>query len=205
MRRNLELAVWPKPNDCELALLEIEIALLGRLEPPLNLRDVLTPWTAHVRQLARGWRTRRGSGGRHDCRSRLSPALPRNAGVSAQRARGRGSGRLGSFGSHGRGRRRLPSPFKSERFCSAPDPFPTEVDHAYRGRRPRRDPAAPPGYRARPRCQGGVGLTSRLRRRPPSPAPVARRPDAQRNGGSFGSIVANMTPAEAPVIALDRG
>jgi GIY-YIG catalytic domain len=50
MRRSLAIATWPKPTDCTFALLEIEVALLNRLKPPLNLRDVVTPWTNYVKE-----------------------------------------------------------------------------------------------------------------------------------------------------------
>jgi hypothetical protein len=49
MRERLALAVWPKPEDCEIALGEIEAALLQKLKPPLNLTGVSTPWTAQVK------------------------------------------------------------------------------------------------------------------------------------------------------------
>src|SRR5205807_1716913 len=49
MREHLALAVWPKPDDCEIALGAIENSLLQQLRPPLNLRDVVTPWTAQVK------------------------------------------------------------------------------------------------------------------------------------------------------------
>lgn len=50
MRTKLGLAVWPKPDDCEFALLQVEVALLARLLPPLNLKDVTTPWTAQLKR-----------------------------------------------------------------------------------------------------------------------------------------------------------
>lgn len=49
MRKNLGLAVWPKPAACTLALAVIEVAVLAQLLPPLNLKDVRTPWTAQVK------------------------------------------------------------------------------------------------------------------------------------------------------------
>jgi hypothetical protein len=49
MRERLEIAVWPKPDVCSFSLKTIETALLARLLPPLNLQDVVTPWTAQVR------------------------------------------------------------------------------------------------------------------------------------------------------------
>ena len=53
MKENLRLAVWPKPADCEFALAKMEIALLAELKPPLNVRDVVTPWTAQVKAARR--------------------------------------------------------------------------------------------------------------------------------------------------------
>jgi hypothetical protein len=49
MKEHLGLAVWPKPKDCPFALKTIETALLAKLLPPLNLQDVVTPWTAQVK------------------------------------------------------------------------------------------------------------------------------------------------------------
>jgi hypothetical protein len=49
MKEHLELAAWGKPADCGFGLGEIEVALLLELQPPLNLRDVVTPWTAQVK------------------------------------------------------------------------------------------------------------------------------------------------------------
>jgi hypothetical protein len=49
MRMNLELAVWPKRDDCQFSLLQAERVLLRQLLPPLNLKDVTTPWTAQVK------------------------------------------------------------------------------------------------------------------------------------------------------------
>ena len=37
MRERLELAVWPKPAEYELALAQIEVEVLAQLLPPLNL------------------------------------------------------------------------------------------------------------------------------------------------------------------------
>jgi hypothetical protein len=68
MRKKLELAVWPKPDDFEFALARLEIALLAQLLPPLNLKDVSTPWNAQVKRAravmatqARTWRSERAS------------------------------------------------------------------------------------------------------------------------------------------------
>jgi hypothetical protein len=65
MRTDLELAVWPKPEDCEFSLLDVERVLLGELRPPLNLKDVMTPWTAQLKtaraamaRQARAWAQR---------------------------------------------------------------------------------------------------------------------------------------------------
>jgi hypothetical protein len=49
MRERLELAAWPKPTACALALGQIEGALVLELQPPLNLQGVVTPWTAQVK------------------------------------------------------------------------------------------------------------------------------------------------------------
>ena len=48
MREHLRLAVWPKPEECKVALLTIERRLLATLQPPLNLKDVATPWSAKL-------------------------------------------------------------------------------------------------------------------------------------------------------------
>lgn len=62
MRERLQLAVWPKAPDCSYTLHQIETALLLDFQPPLNLKDVVTPWTASVKaararmaQEARRW------------------------------------------------------------------------------------------------------------------------------------------------------
>jgi hypothetical protein len=49
MRERLRLAVWPKPADCRFALRQLEDALLRELKPPLNVKGVVTPWTAEVK------------------------------------------------------------------------------------------------------------------------------------------------------------
>jgi hypothetical protein len=49
MHERLKLAIWPKPSGCPYALKSIETAILVRLGPPLNLQDVVTPWTTQVR------------------------------------------------------------------------------------------------------------------------------------------------------------
>jgi hypothetical protein len=43
MRSHLSLAVWPKPVGVEL--IDVERELLRAWEPPLNLKDVHTPWS----------------------------------------------------------------------------------------------------------------------------------------------------------------
>lgn len=62
MRRRLALAVWPAPGDCEIALGEIESALLQKLKPPLNLTGVVTPWTAQVRSARKVMADQAGGG-----------------------------------------------------------------------------------------------------------------------------------------------
>lgn len=49
MKERLELATWGKPVDCPFALETIERVLLGKLMPPLNVKDVVTPWTGKVK------------------------------------------------------------------------------------------------------------------------------------------------------------
>jgi hypothetical protein len=49
MKERLELATWGNPADCAFALETIERVLLAELMPPLNLKDVVTPWTAEVK------------------------------------------------------------------------------------------------------------------------------------------------------------
>ena len=63
MRTHLELAFWPKPESSEIALVVIENVVLGLLEPPLNLKGVVTAWTVLVKAArkvmadeARSWR-----------------------------------------------------------------------------------------------------------------------------------------------------
>jgi GIY-YIG catalytic domain-containing protein len=53
MRRRLRLAIWAKPEGCDAELASIERSLLARLEPPLNLQHVTTPWTAQVKAARR--------------------------------------------------------------------------------------------------------------------------------------------------------
>lgn len=62
MKERLELATWGKPVDCPFALETIERVLLAKLMPPLNIKDVVTPWTGKVKAAravmaaeARGW------------------------------------------------------------------------------------------------------------------------------------------------------
>jgi hypothetical protein len=49
MRQRLRLACWVKLDECsieQLALVERE--LLARLLPPLNVKDVVTPWKPQI-------------------------------------------------------------------------------------------------------------------------------------------------------------
>lgn len=64
MKEHLRLAVWPKPTSLDLPLLiDIERAVLVRLQPPLTLKDAVTPWTPMIKEArkaladeARAWR-----------------------------------------------------------------------------------------------------------------------------------------------------
>jgi hypothetical protein len=47
MRKSLRIAVWP--TTAALALGAVEVAVLRRLQPPLNLKDVATPWAPMVK------------------------------------------------------------------------------------------------------------------------------------------------------------
>jgi hypothetical protein len=47
MKAHLEIAVWAKPPECA-SLGEIEVAVLKRWSPPLNLRDNRSTWGARV-------------------------------------------------------------------------------------------------------------------------------------------------------------
>lgn len=65
MGSRLTLAVWPKPVGVEL--LDVERALLSAWQPPLNLKDVVTPWSDQLsaaRRImaaeARAWAHERG-------------------------------------------------------------------------------------------------------------------------------------------------
>lgn len=49
MLERLELAFWEKPDESESPLDELEKAVLAALRPPLNLKDVATPWSPQVR------------------------------------------------------------------------------------------------------------------------------------------------------------
>lgn len=46
MRGNLQLAVWP--TDGLRPLVDVEIEVLAVLQPPLNLKEVTTPWSRMV-------------------------------------------------------------------------------------------------------------------------------------------------------------
>jgi len=66
MTAHLEIAVWPKPPECKV-LGDVEVAVLKRWGPPLNLRDTRSTWGARVtaaRKLmagdARTWARERG-------------------------------------------------------------------------------------------------------------------------------------------------
>lgn len=49
MKEHLRLAVWPKPSSLVVPLVDIERAVLSRLQPPLNLKDVDTPWAPMIK------------------------------------------------------------------------------------------------------------------------------------------------------------
>lgn len=49
MREHLQLSVWPMPHDCEFTLGQVETALFVELLPPLNLKGLVTSWTAQVK------------------------------------------------------------------------------------------------------------------------------------------------------------
>jgi hypothetical protein len=66
MNANLQIAVWAKPADCT-NLGTIEVAVLKRWSPPLNLRDTRSTWGARVSAArkamasdARTWARERG-------------------------------------------------------------------------------------------------------------------------------------------------
>lgn len=66
MTEHLEIAVWAKPEACE-ALGDVEVAILKRWGPPLNLRDSRSTWGAKVSAAhkvmasdARAWARERG-------------------------------------------------------------------------------------------------------------------------------------------------
>jgi len=66
MTTHLEIAVWPKSPDCT-ALGDVEVAVLKRWSPPLNLRDTRSTWGAKVSAAlklmasdARAWARERG-------------------------------------------------------------------------------------------------------------------------------------------------
>jgi hypothetical protein len=63
MKEHLRLAVWPKPTSLDVTLIDIERAVLVRLQPPLNLKDVVTPWAPMIKEArkaladeARAWK-----------------------------------------------------------------------------------------------------------------------------------------------------
>lgn len=51
MRTRLTLAVWPNDGSWELST--IERAVLRAWQPPLNLKDVVSPWSARIREARR--------------------------------------------------------------------------------------------------------------------------------------------------------
>lgn len=53
MKERLRIAAWVKPTDREFPLIAIEAAILGQLQPPLNLQGISTRWTASVKAARR--------------------------------------------------------------------------------------------------------------------------------------------------------
>ena len=78
MRQHLLLAVWPKPTD--IVLVDVERALLMTWKPPLNLKDVHTPWSGHLSAArnmaaeARAWVKRRSTSSTTISRRRSAPS-----------------------------------------------------------------------------------------------------------------------------------
>ena len=59
----LRLACWPLPHECVDALAPIEQAVIRRLLPPLNLKEVVTPWRSQIGlPLGGSWLLRRAIG-----------------------------------------------------------------------------------------------------------------------------------------------
>lgn len=86
MRTRLTLAVWP--NDGALELAVVERVVLREWQPPLNLKDVETPWSAMVREARRVMadEARAYAAGAHLLTSSV-PAIGRNAETPANGAR----------------------------------------------------------------------------------------------------------------------
>jgi hypothetical protein len=68
MRERLHLAVWEKPRGCKHPLTNIEVALILKCLPPLNLDCVITPWRSQVKTAravmageAKAWASRRAA------------------------------------------------------------------------------------------------------------------------------------------------
>lgn len=59
MEQNLSLSVWVKTGDINLN--DLETTVLQKLQPPLNLSKVSTPWTAKVKSRRRDMAVRTGS------------------------------------------------------------------------------------------------------------------------------------------------
>lgn len=49
MKEHLRLAVWPRPSGLDVPLVDVERAVLARFQPPLNLKDVDTPWAPMIK------------------------------------------------------------------------------------------------------------------------------------------------------------
>jgi hypothetical protein len=91
MRTRLTLAVWANEAALELAL--VERIALREWQPPLNLKDVETPWSAMVREARRlmADEARANAAGAHELTSSI-PATDKDAETPADR------GRLGERG-----------------------------------------------------------------------------------------------------------
>lgn len=63
MKENVRLSFWAKQPDTKASLADVESAVIQRWQPPLNLSEITTLWTEHVKEArarmakqAREWR-----------------------------------------------------------------------------------------------------------------------------------------------------